>query len=234
MEERLSPGQERLRRLESRIEMVRERIVRAGGDPERVRVIAVTKGHDLEAVRLALETGLVDLGENYADDLVRKASALESDVPFRWHYLGRVQRNKVPRLVEWVTLWQSVDRLEAGAAIARRMPGAAVLVQVNLDSFGPPVQVPGVRGGCAPDELEELVHGLRSFGLAVEGLMAVGPHGFPEESRRGFSWLAARRDELGLAELSMGMTDDLEVAVSEGSTMVRIGRALFGDRPDSG
>ncbi len=125
-------------------------------------------------------------------------------------------------LAPWVQVWQSVDRAELGAEIARRAPGARVLVEVNL---GEEPQ----KGGCLPGEVAALVDVLRHGGLAVEGLMAVPPHaGDPRP------WFAALREQaatLGLRELSMGMTDDFEVAVEEGATMVRVGRALFGPRP---
>jgi uncharacterized pyridoxal phosphate-containing UPF0001 family protein len=140
----------------------------------------------------------------------------------RWHFLGRLQRNKVRALAPWVACWQSVDRPELGAELARRAPGARVLVEVNL---GEEPQ----KGGCLPAAVPGLVDGLRAAGLRVDGLMAVPPHA--DDPRR---WFAALRDQgaaLGLPELSMGMTDDFDVAVEEGATMVRVGRALFGPRP---
>jgi hypothetical protein len=119
-------------------------------------------------------------------------------------------------------VWQSVDRPELGAEIARRAPGARVLVEVNL---GEEPQ----KGGCFPGELAALVDALRADGLAVDGLMAVPPH--DGDPRRWFAALRERAVTLGLAELSMGMTDDFEVAIGEGATIVRVGRALFGPRP---
>ena len=137
-----------------------------------------------------------------------------------------IRRSDAPRLVDLVREAQhSVDRLTLGEAIARRAPGARVLVEVNL---GEEPQ----KGGCRPEALAGLVERLRADGLDVAGLMTVPPH--DGDPRR---WFAALRDlaaALELAELSMGMTDDFEVAVEEGATVVRVGRALFGPRPDMG
>lgn len=205
---------------------VRERIRRAGGDPRRVTVVAVTKGFRPEAVEAALGAGITDVGENYAQELETKHAALPvpSSAVCRWHFLGHVQRNKVRRIASTVHLWQSVDRVQAGVEIARRRPGASVLVQVNVSGEAN-------KNGCRLEEAPALVDDLAALGLDVCGLMAVGPAGPPEGARLGFRRVVALADRLGLRERSMGMTDDLEVAVQEGTTMVRIGRALFGPRP---
>jgi uncharacterized pyridoxal phosphate-containing UPF0001 family protein len=123
-------------------------------------------------------------------------------------------------------LWEAVDRPAAGEAIARRHPGALVLVQVKVGDEP-------TKHGCPPAETPDLVARLRRLELDVRGLMAVAPAGEPESARPGFRRLAAMARDLGLGELSMGMTADLEVAVQEGATIVRIGRALFGPRPDA-
>ena len=204
-----------------RLAGVRGRIEAAGGDPARVRVVGVTKGFGRETVAAAAGAGLVDLGENYAQELLAKAPAAPTA---RWHFVGRVQRNKVAALAPVVHLWQSVDRPELAETIARHAPGGAVLVQVNVS--GEPQ-----KGGCRVEETDAVVQRSRALGLDVRGLMAVGPAGPPEAARPGFGWLAATARRLGLRELSMGMTDDLEVAVQEGATIVRIGRGLFGPRP---
>ncbi|HEV3265615.1 MAG TPA: YggS family pyridoxal phosphate enzyme [Acidimicrobiales bacterium] len=208
-----------------RLAGVRQRIASATSDPSSVTVIAVTKGFGDDAVRAALGAGIVDIGENYADELVAKAAAIDDReaVP-RWHFLGSIQRNKVARLAPLVACWQGVSRLEEGRAIAKRRPGAGVLIQVDIAG------IPG-RGGCEPAGVPGLVSAVRDQGLAVAGLMAVGPPGPPEGSRAGFRAVTALADRLDLPVRSLGMTEDLEVAVAEGSTMVRIGRGLFGDRP---
>jgi len=206
------------------LRVVRSRIASATDRPEAVRVVAVTKGHGVEAVTSALAAGLVDIGENYARELLVKAAELPSGAVPRWHFLGAVQRNKVAGLAPVVAVWQSVDRVEEARRIASFRPGAEILVEVAL------VSGPG-RGGVSPSAAAGLVEEARSLGLAVAGLMAVGPTGPPEEARSGFRWLAGEARRLGLREVSMGMTTDLEVAVEEGSTMVRVGTALFGPRP---
>lgn len=218
---------------------VRQRIEAAGGDPAAVTILAVTKGFGPEAAAAALAAGLVDLGENYAQELLAKAEALSgppapgSPSPRwpaprwpapRWHFIGRLQRNKVRLLAPHVGLWQSVDRPELGAEIMRRAPGAAVLVQVN------PADEPQ-KGGCSPADTPGLVRDLMEMGLEVRGLMAVAPDGPPQAVDDAFTLVARLADGLDLPERSMGMTGDLEAAVRAGSTMVRVGRALFGARP---
>jgi pyridoxal phosphate enzyme (YggS family) len=204
-----------------RVREVRERIdaaaARAGRDPAAVTLIAATKTVDVSGVEQVIDAGVADVGENRAQELLAKTSARDA----RWHFLGRLQRNKVRQLAPWVTCWQSVDRPELGVEIARRAPGARVLVEVNL---GEEPQ----KGGCAPAAAPALVEGLRGEGLDVVGLMTVPPHG--DDPRRWFAALREQAAALELAELSMGMTDDFEVAIEEGATMVRVGRALFGPR----
>lgn len=205
---------------------VRARIAAAGADPARVRIVAVTKGFGPEAVKAVTAAGVADVGESYAQELVAKAAATEG-TGVRWHFVGRVQRNKVAALAAMVHLWQGVDRLATGEAIARRAPGARVLVQVNLSGEAH-------KGGCPQGDTERLVDQCAALGLDVQGLMGIGPAGVPDHARSGFRWLAAAARRLGLPEVSMGMTGDLEVAVQEGATMVRVGRGLFGDRPRHG
>jgi len=204
-----------------RASQVRRRIAAAGGDLGALTVVAVTKGFGPDSVAAAHAAGLDDVGENYAQELLVKAEATPPGT--RWHFVGAIQRRKVAALAPFVHLWQSVDRLVAGHEVARHAPGASVLVQVNV------TEQPG-RPGCAWAEAPALVDGLRRADLDVQGLMAVGSvHG----SRLEFRRLASLRVALGLQEVSMGMSGDLEVAVEEGSTMVRVGRALFGPRPEA-
>lgn len=209
-----------------RLAVLRHRIVAAGGRPDEVTVVAVTKGQGPDAVVAAVAAGLADVGENYAAELLSKQAVTDPTGVPRWHFLGHVQRNKVRALAPVVDLWQGVDRLAAGAEIATRAPGARVLVQ--LDMSGDPA-----RNGCPPDGAPALVRELRALGLDVAGLMAMGPAGPAEKARPGFRRLVAMADDMGLAVRSIGMTGDLEVAVEEGTTMVRIGRGLFGPRPEA-
>jgi pyridoxal phosphate enzyme (YggS family) len=207
-----------------RLAEVRARIEAAGRRPDDVTVVAVTKGFGPEAVDAATAAGLSDMGENYAQELAAKVDHAAPDAGRRWHFLGRVQRNKVKAIAAAVHLWQGVDRVAAGEEIARRAPGAKVLVQVRVtEDIG--------KNGCPPDDVPDLVERLGGLGLDVRGLMAVGPAGPPELARPGFRAVTELADRLGLVERSMGMTDDLGVAVEEGSTMVRVGRGLFGARP---
>lgn len=210
-----------------RIAVIRERIADAaatvGRDPQSIRLVAVSKTVPAERVREALAAGVVDLGENRAQELLAKAPVLAgAGLPVRWHFIGRLQRNKVRALAPYVTLWQSVDRAELAAEIARVAPGASVLVQVNIDREAS-------KGGCDPDDAADLVARCRETGLDVRGLMAVPALG--GDPGAAFRRVRGLVDDLGLPECSIGMSGDLEAAVAAGSTIVRIGRALFGERP---
>jgi pyridoxal phosphate enzyme (YggS family) len=207
-----------------RVAALRQRIERAGGRD--VRVVAVTKGFPVEAWAVAQRCGLDDVAESYAQELAAKLAEAPQRPP-RLHFIGRLQTNKVRSIAAAVDLWQSVDREHLVVELARRSPAAHVLVQVNVS--GEPT-----KGGCPPEQTGALVARCRELGLEVDGLMAVGATGPPEQARSGFALLAGLADRLGLRERSMGMTDDLEVAVSEGATMVRVGTALFGRRPLGG
>ena len=204
---------------------VRRRIEAAGGG-DRVRLVAVTKGFGADAVDAALRAGVTDVGESYAQELVAKAADVR-EPGATWHFVGRLQTNKVRAIAGLVDLWESVDRATLGDALAKRVPGARVLLQVNISNEPQ-------KGGCLPAEAATLVKRFRQGGLVVDGLMAVGASGPPEAARSGFRRLNRLADDLGLVERSIGMSDDLEVAVEEGSTMVRVGRAIFGERPRPG
>jgi pyridoxal phosphate enzyme (YggS family) len=207
------------------VEDVRRRLAgaarRAGRPEDSVRLVAVTKGVEVGRIEEVLAAGVAALGESRAQELLAKAPDLAPWSP-EWHFVGRLQRNKVPALAPHVALWQSVDRPETGEAIARRQEKARVLVEVNTS--GEPQ-----KGGCTPADAPVLVDSLRGRGLAVEGLMTVPAQG--RDPRPAFAALRELAERLGLGELSMGMSDDFEVAVEEGATMVRLGRALFGPRP---
>lgn len=239
-----------LEAVTSRLSKVRSRIAAAGGDPDKVKIVAVTKGHGIEAVRLALRVGLSEIGENYAGELVSKATVLAATegAAVRWHFLGAVQRNKVARLAKVVSCWQSVSRTEEAEAIARHSGLSTppeIFVEVN---FAGDAQ----RTGCAPEEVATLVKLARRSGCEVRGLMTVAPlrsgamvpkrspgeraRSSAEDERRllaqdTFSHLAEIGRRLEVRELSMGMSEDLEQAVAAGTTMLRLGTALFGPRP---
>ena len=208
-----------------RLATVRARLAEAAGRAGRpasaVKLVVVTKGVAPPVMQAALDAGATDLGENRAQELLAKAPDLKTRPT--WHFIGRLQRNKVAALAPLVDLWQSVDRLELGRAIAGRAPGAAVLAEVNVADDP-------AKAGVAPGDAPALVDGLRSAGLAVDGLMTIPAAG--RDPRPAFARLAALADRLGLAEVSMGMSDDFEVAVEEGATIVRVGRAIFGPHED--
>jgi len=207
-----------------RLAVVRSRIADAGGRD--VSVLAVTKTFPVEACWAAHRAGCAAIGENYAQEVVEKLGGV--DHPFGVHFIGQLQRNKVRLLAPIVDLYETVDRPSIVDELAKRVPGARVLVQVAT------LAEPG-KGGCAPADVPALVEVAAGRGLQVMGLMTVGPtDGGPEAARPGFRSVRALLDRLGLAICSMGMTSDLEVAVQEGSTQVRVGSALFGDRSSPG
>ena len=226
--------------IESRLAALHARVHgaarRAGRDVHDVRLIAVSKRHGLDAIRAAHAAGQRDFGENFAQELERKRTALADLPDLRWHFIGGLQRNKARRVLG-CALVQTVDRQPLAEAIARRADPARpqeVLVQVNFDE----PQKSGVR----PEHLNEALAAVAALpGLRLAGLMTIPPRGTPEETRKYFvqlrMLLQAARDALSLPpefrQLSMGMSADFEVAVEEGATLVRVGTALFGPRPDS-
>jgi PLP dependent protein len=191
-----------------------------------VEVVAVTKGFGPEAIEAALAVGCGAIGENYAQELVSKRPTIDAarddlDV----HFIGRLQSNKVRSLAGLVDRYDSVDRVSLVTEIARRDPGARMLVQVDTTGATG-------KGGCSPDEVPALVHAAIEAGLVVEGAMTVGPtEGGADAALPGFRTVRALVDELGLEVCSMGMSGDLEAAVAAGTTEVRLGTALFGERP---
>lgn len=204
-----------------RLAVVRERIRLAGGID--VTVLPVTKTFGIEACWAAVQAGCTAVGENYAQEVVAKLGDVERT--FGVHFIGQLQTNKVRLLAPIVTVYETVDRASLVTELAKRVPGAQVLVQVAA------LAEPG-KGGCALAEVPQLVTAAREAGLDVRGLMTVGPTvGGPEAAREGFRAVRAMLDRLQLRVCSMGMTHDLEVAVQEGATQVRVGSALFGERP---
>ncbi len=213
--------------VRARLEVLRSRIAAVGGDVDAVTVLAVTKGQPAAVVNLALAAGMSELGENYAQELVAKVAwaDVHLGVPSaaRWHFIGHLQRNKVRQLATHVWLWQSIDRASLLAEVARRAPGARVLIQVNATHEAQ-------KAGCAPKETTALVQAAERMGLEVLGLMTVGPSDETLDPRPGFELVRTMVDRLKLSICSMGMTGDLEAAIQCGSTMVRVGTALFGPR----
>ncbi len=167
------------------------------------------------------------VGENYAQELIAKVAVLRSEdaiVP-QVHFIGQLQTNKVRQIAGIVDVWQSVDRTALIDEIVRRAPGAKVFVQVNsTEEDG--------KGGCSPADVGSLVQRCRAGGLGVEGLMTIGPTSQDgSETKRAFMLVRGLADDNGLTGCSMGMSDDMAIAVESGATHVRIGSAIFGTRP---
>lgn len=205
---------------------IRQRIVDAGGDPSHIDIVAVTKGFDTSALEAAATAGLMMIGENYAQELCAKWDQLRPEVRDRLdvHFIGRLQSNKVRQLAGLVDLWQSVDRTRLVREIARHSPGAAILVQLDVSGAS-------TQGGCGLGDAPDLIGQARDVGLEVRGCMAIGPQGSPGDIEAAFAEVIRFADRHDLEHRCIGMSADLEHAVQAGSTMVRIGTALFGERP---
>lgn len=207
---------------------------RAGRSPAEVTIVAVSKTHPAEAVRAAAAAGALDFGENYAQELAAKREACGALPGARWHFIGRLQRNKAKLVAGRVALVHAVDSLELAEELARRAEGAVQPILLSINVAGE-----ATKGGVAPEAAPALAAAVaRVAGVRLDGLMTMPPPSDdPEASRGSFLALRALRDrlagELGapLPVLSMGMSDDYEVAIACGATHVRIGTAIFGERP---
>ena len=215
----------------TRVAELRDRILRAGGVG--VGIVAVTKTFGIDAWNNAKFAGCEAVGENYAQELIAKSHQVARLDRLPVHFIGQLQTNKIKSLFDIVDVWQSVDRASVVTELVKRQLARTsagrceILVQVNTTSEMD-------KGGCDPTEVEALVHQARQGGLDVTGLMTVGPTDMdPMKTRAAFALLKRMATDLGLEQLSMGMTADVEIAVEEGSTLVRVGTALFGQRPHS-
>ncbi len=200
---------------------------RAGRDPVAVRLIGASKTQPLERVLEAIEAGLTDIGENVVQEAVAKKLALGTDAPRAvWHMIGHLQSNKAKAAIEAFDIIQSVDSLRLAEALSRRASGSVrVLLEVNVAGEASKFGFAPAEVGAAAAEVRGLPH------LELMGLMTVAPVApDPEAVRPVFRELRRLAVGNGLRELSMGMTEDFEVAVEEGATMIRIGRAIFGER----
>ncbi|QBI18128.1 YggS family pyridoxal phosphate-dependent enzyme [Egibacter rhizosphaerae] len=218
----------------SRLEAVRSRVVeaarRVGRSPSAITLVAVSKAFGADAVREVRAAGHVDFGESRAQELAAKADELGPGI--RWHFVGRLQTNKVKEVVGRASLIHSVDRERLARGISERARALdrvqPVLVQVNVGDDP-------AKAGVAPHELRETVARVREMtGLACQGLMTIPP--LEADPRPLFARLRELRDEVKgsfpeVQHLSMGMTGDYETAVEEGATIVRVGEAIFGPRP---
>ena len=216
-------------------ERICQAIQKSGRDPDSVHLVAVSKQVGMAQIEEARIAGAVIFGENKIQDAVPKVDQMGSE-GISWHFIGHLQKNKVKFLGEHFDLIHSVDSLELAEKIAAQCQTEnrvqSVLLQVNVSGET-------TKFGMEPGELEkQMVAFSRLKGIRVEGLMTIPPyHPNPENSRRHFSRLRGFRDQcekqnrLSLHKLSMGMTNDFEVAVEEGATLVRVGTAIFGPRP---
>lgn len=225
-----------LRRVRERLAAAAERV---GRGPEEITLIAVSKTRGAEEVAAAAAAGARDFGENYVQELVAKAQALAGrpEAAPRWHFIGHLQRNKAKHLAGLCTLIHSVDSPRLAAEIAHRAAPAGgrqpILLQVDLGGEA-------TKSGCPEPDLPALVEAVMGLqGLDWQGLMTITPlTEDPEEARPYYRRLAALRQELldrglppaNLRHLSMGMSNDYEVAITEGATLVRVGTAIFGPR----
>jgi pyridoxal phosphate enzyme (YggS family) len=216
------------------IAQVRERIAkacaRAGRDPSEVELVAVSKAHPESAIRAAYDVGLRIFGENYAQELEAKASALGDLPELRWRFIGHLQRNKIKLIERARATVDTVDSLRLAQALSSRAEARGLVIEVLLQvNVGGEAQ----KSGCTPDEVPALVDAVRALPhLELRGLMTVAPHlDNVDATRPLFATLRELAHAQRLPELSMGMTHDLEPAVAEGATMLRIGTAIFGPRP---
>lgn len=217
-------------RLEQVLGRIAEAAKRSGREPRSVRLVLASKTQPAEAVAAAFAAGARDFGENYVQEATSKRSAL-GDLDIRWHLIGHLQTNKARSAVQTFSLIQTLENERLAAALFRLRPSPPmpVLLEINLAAESS-------KDGIEPGRAEALINAARDQ-VDVQGLMAIPPvTATPEASRPFFNQLRQLRDRLaaatGLAlpELSMGMTDDFEAAILEGATIVRVGRAVFGER----
>jgi pyridoxal phosphate enzyme (YggS family) len=205
---------------------------KAGRDASSIRLVLASKTQPSDAIRAAANAGARDFGENYVQEAIAKRAELSDLTDIRWHLIGHLQTNKVKVAASAFALIHSVDSVRLAEALARAQPSPRVhaLIEVNLGGEAS-------KTGVAPEGVAAILDATRDK-LEIDGLMTIPPSaGSAEAARPYFAQLRELRDRLAtqsgyaLSELSMGMTDDFEVAVEEGATIVRIGRAVFGERP---
>lgn len=202
---------------------------RAGRARDTVQLVAVSKLHPPEAIRAAWALGQRDFGENYAQELRDKHAALGGVLAgIRWHAIGPVQPKNAKYVARAAHTFHALERLDVAAELSKRRTGAPLrcLLEVNVGAEA-------TKAGLAPAAVEAFAQQVKALpNLLLVGLTCLPPASEdPEASRVHFKTLKALADSLGLAELSMGSTQDFEVAIEEGATLIRVGTALFGERP---
>lgn len=229
--------------LAERLEQVRERIAaaakRAGRSPDDVRLVAVTKGQPIDVLRHAYELGLTDVGENRVEEAMPKLRAL-AGIACRWHMIGHVQSRKAREVAQHFQMVHSVDSLRLAQRLGRAAGAAGrdlpVLLQFNVSGEASKYGWPAAEPNKWNELLDDVSQVCALQHLRVRGLMTLAPLGPDSEAarptfqrlRRLRDFLAERVPDASWSDLSMGMSDDFEVAVEEGASLVRIGRALFG------
>lgn len=212
------------------LERVRAAEARAGRPSGTVELVAVSKLQPPEAIRAAYAAGARAFGENYAQELRDKAEALSGLQGLRWHAIGPLQTNKARYVARSAHVFHALDRLEVAQELSRRRTGSPLAVYVEVNVAGE-----GSKSGVAPETLRTLIDAVRPLpGLELVGLMTMPPLAPADEVRPYFRALAALAHEHGLRGLSMGSTQDYEAAIEEGATVVRVGTAIFGERPRRG
>ena len=209
---------------------IREAAQAVGRDPDAVGLLAVSKTQSAEAIREANAAGLVHFGENYLQEALEKQASL-ADLALTWHFIGPIQSNKTKAIAAHFDWVHSVDRVKIAQRLSEQRPAQLpplnVCLQVNVSGEAS-------KSGCAPDEVEALANAVAALpGLRLRGLMAIPePSDDPAEQHAAFARLSKLQKQLDLEldTLSMGMSQDLEAAIAEGATWVRIGTALFGAR----
>ncbi len=201
---------------------------RAGRSRSDVQLVAVSKRHPPELISLAFELGLRHFGENYAQELRDKHQALSTLAGLRWHAIGPVQPKNAKYVAKAAHVFHALDRLEVAEALSRRRTGAALTCFIEVNVAGE-----ASKAGVSPAEVAPFFEQVKALpGLEVVGLTTMPPFSDdPDAARPAFRALATLAKSLGLSQLSMGTTGDFEVGIEEGATHVRVGTALFGERP---
>jgi pyridoxal phosphate enzyme (YggS family) len=223
------------REIATRLDTVRARMSaaarRAGRDPAAVRLILASKTQPPEAIRAAFDAGAREFGENYVQEAIGKRESLADLRDLRWHLIGHLQRNKAKLAAATFAMIESLDSEALARALARVQPSPPLPVLIEINVGGE-----ASKSGLEPAAAAALIDAVRGL-VEVRGLMTIPPPGESAEAARPyFARLRDLRDRLArssglaLSELSMGMTDDFEIAIGEGATIVRIGRAVFGER----